>query len=217
MRYAIGTLLILLPLGALWAEWGILSIELGKENKSNGIIEKPQADGFTEPAEVEDRECRYVPEVPPNLPNVGNHIYFSVDRSVVPDKEKTHELWIAVEFFDSAKKAQGLILDYDNKGDIYPQQAFALDLPLEKKLIPFENTGEWRIAIKHIEDAEFKDQGNNADFRFHIHPYKTEGFYIARVWVSDREIKEEDLIGRQPVPCLYESLPEVWGRVKSGR
>lgn len=216
MRFIALMFLSLAASGPLWAGWGILSIELGEENRSNGIIEKPQADGFTEPAEVEGKKCRYVPEVPPNLPDMGNHIYFSVDRSVVPDKEKASELWIAVEFFDSAKKAQGLILDYDNKGDIYPQQAFALELPIERKLLPFENTGRWRIAIKHIEDAEFKDQGNNADFRFHIHPYKTEGFYIARVWVSDREIKEEDLIGRRPVRPS-ESLPEIWGRAKSRR
>jgi len=204
---------VLLVSSAVGAEWGVLSIQLGKKNISNGIIEKPQADGVTEPKEIGGKECRFVPKTPPGM-NTGNHIYFSVDPAVIPDKDKTNELWIAVEFYDSARAATGLILDWDDKGDVYPQQAFALNAPADLKKIPFEYTDRWRIAIKHITNAEFKDQGNNADFRFHIDPYMSEGFYIHQVWVSDHELTERDLTGGGQTVSPSGRITTFWAEVK---
>jgi hypothetical protein len=219
MVYRISTVCVILAAlavsAAIGAEWGLLSIQLGKENISNGIVEKSQADGVTEPDKIGGKECRFVPKTPPGM-NTGNHIYFSVDTAVIPDKSKTNELWIAVEFYDSAKAATGLIMDWDDKGDVYPQQAFALNAPADLKRIPFEYTNEWRIAIKHITDAEFKDQGNGADFRFHIDPYMSEGFYVHKVWVSDHELTLEELTGVGQAVSPGEKTATFWAKVKKG-
>lgn len=197
-------------------EWGILSIELGKENKENGIIERAngqESDGITEPDKIGDKECKFVPKTPPGLGNTGNHIYFIVDSAVIPNKAKTNELWIAIEFFDSAKTATGIILQYDNVGDTYPDQAFALNTDQGPRTIKFTDTDEWKKVILHVEDAEFKEQGNNADFRYHIVDYMSEGFYVHKVWVSDHELTPDEL-GAPEAVSSYGKIASVWGELK---
>lgn len=200
-----------------FGEWGVLSIELGEENKENGIIERDNGtsgDGITQADKIGDKECKVVSKTPPGQGNVGNHIYFIVDPTVVPDKAKTSELWIAVEFFDSAKGASGILLDYDNEGDVYPDQAFALDVPQNLRMIEFTYTEEWKIGILHVEDAEFKKQGNSADFRYHIVDYMSDDFYVHKVWVSDQELTLEEL-GASKAVSSQDKMAITWAKLKN--
>lgn len=216
-RAAVFTLILIIAMAYTKVsakEWGVLSIKLGKENEKNGIKEHSSGDGVTEPDEIEDKECRFVPKTPPNE-NKGNHIYFIVDPldELPTDKSKTNELWIAVEFYDSAETATGIILQYDNEGDVYPDQAFALNVPQAPRTIEFTNTDEWKVAILHVEDAEFKEQGNSADFRFHIVDYMTEGFYVHKVWVSDHELTPEE-VGASEAVSSHGKIASLWGELK---
>lgn len=195
------------------ADWGILMIDLGKQDRSEGILRHENADGITEADTVGGEDARVIPKTPPGL-NTGNHIYFIIDPTVVQGKAKESKVWIAVEFFDEADGgATGIFMDYDDKGDAYPQQAFALGLPKEGRLIPFTNTGEWQIAIIAVEQAEFKEQGNGGDFRFHIDPYMSGDFALNRVWVSNHEITEADLGSVQAI-TPGDKLTTLWGQLK---
>ncbi len=196
------------------ADWGILMIDLGKENVSKGILLHTNADGVTEPDDKAGLECRSVPKVPPAIPNTGNHAYFIVDSTKIDNKAKEDKLWIAVEYFDKAEAGStGILMDYDDKGDAYPNQAFALGLPKDKRTINFTDTNEWKIVIIPIEMAEFKEQGNGGDFRFHIVPYMSGKFYLNRIWVSNKELKESDLVAVKAVRSANK-MTSFWGKIK---
>jgi hypothetical protein len=202
------------PLSA--ADWGILMIDLGKDDISQGILLLTGADGATEPDEIGGQECRSVPAKPPNL-EAGNHAYFIVDTTLIDGKSEEDELWIAIAYFDEAEPGStGFLMDYDDKGDQYPDQAFALGLPQADRTINFTDTNEWKIGIIHVESAEFKEQGNGGDFRFHIVPYMTGAFYINRVWVSNNELTESDLTDKAAVSSLSK-LATCWGGMKEPR
>jgi len=177
-------------------DWGILMIDLGKDDISQGILLHTHNDGVTEPANIEGRDCRIILKAPPTSPNVGNHIYFNVD---IINKASENKLWVGIEYFDKSDGgATGIILDYDDKGD----SAFALGHPQDERTVSFTGTNQWKIAIIPIEEAEFKQQGNGADFRFHIFPYQKGVFYLNRVWISNREFKESDLIGEPNINSI---------------
>jgi hypothetical protein len=195
------------------ADWGILMIDLGKKDVSQGIILIAGGDGFTEPDSIGKKDCRSVPKVPPGL-NAGNHAYFIVDKAVIANKEDESKLWIGVEYYDRAEKGStGILMDYDDKGDTYPQNAFALGLPQAERTINFLDTDGWVIAIIPITQAEFKEQGNGGDFRFHIVPYMSGKFYLDRIWVSNKEFKEADLIGAKAVSSGGK-LAVCWSELK---
>lgn len=200
---------------AMSADWGILMIDLGKKDISQGILVlAPGGDGVHEPDTVGGKDCRTIPRVPPGL-NAGNHIYFNIDSTVIANKEKEDKLWIAVEYYDKPDVGStGILMDYDDKGDAYPNNAFALNLPQAGRLINFEGTGEWKIAIIPITQAEFKQQGNGADFRFHIVPYMSGKFSVDRVWASNKEFKLADLMGVKAVSNSGK-LAITWGKVKN--
>jgi len=200
------------------ADWGILMIDLGKKDVSQGILMLEGADGVTEPDTIGGKEARVIPKVPPALPGMGNHIYFIVDGTIIDGKSKEDKLWIAIEYFDKVDGgATGILMDYDDKGDTYPQQAFALNLPQGTRTINFTDTNEWKIAIIYIDQAEFKEQGNGGDFRFHIVPYMSGKFYVDRVWISNKEFKETDLTGKPQAVSLSGKLAISWGRIKQER
>jgi hypothetical protein len=191
-------------------------IDLGKDDVSQGVLLISSGDGFTEPDEVGGEECRSVPAKPPDL-EAGNHAYFIVDTTLIDGKSEEDELWIAIEYFDEAEPGStGFLMDYDDKGDQYPEQAFALGLPQADRTINFTDTSAWKIGIIHVESAEFKEQGNGADFRFHIVPYMTGAFYINRVWVSNNEFTESDLTEKAAVSSLSK-LATCWGGIKELR
>ncbi len=200
---------------AMSADWGILMIDLGKKDVSQGIVVLPSGgDGVHEPDTVGGKDCRTIPKVPPGL-NAGNHIYFNIDSTVIANKEKEDKLWIAVEYYDKPDiGSTGILMDYDDKGDAYPNNAFALTLPQAGRLINFEGTEEWKIAIIPITQAEFKQQGNGADFRFHIVPYMSGKFSLDRVWASNKEFKMADLLGAKAVSS-FEKITTAWGKVKN--
>ena len=199
---------------AMSADWGIVMIDLGKKDASEGILILGSAgDGVHDPDSVAGKDCRSIPKVPPGL-DTGNHAYFNIDGAVVADKAASSKVWIGVEYYDDPKAgATGIFMDYDNIGDASPNDAFALKLPKEGRTIKFTKTGQWKIAIIAIDQAEFKQQGNGADFRFHIDPYKLDKFYLDRIWASNREFKEKDLIGVKAVSSSGK-LAVTWGKVK---
>jgi len=195
------------------ADWGIPMIDLGKKDVSNGVLLIAGGDGFTEPDSIGGKDCRSVPKVPAGL-NTGNHAYFIVDGTVIEHKADESKLWIGVEYYDRAEKGStGILMDYDDKGDTYPQNAFALGLPQADRTINFLDTDGWVIAIIPITQAEFKEQGNGGDFRFHIVPYMSGKFYLDRIWVSNKEFKEADLIGAKAISSGGK-LAVCWGELK---
>lgn len=207
------SVLFVLTLPAMAAEWGVLMIDLGTNDVSQGVLLHPCGDGVTEPIAVADEDACVVPKTPPGLAT-GNHAYFIVDPAVVPDKSEESRLWIAVEYYDEAKGgASSIFMDYDDKGDVYPDQAFALNLPGETRTISFTNTKQWQIAIMEIEQAEFREQGNGGDFRFHILPYMSDALHLNRVWVSNNELTEADLGEIQAVD-VSDKLAICWASLK---
>ena len=203
--FFIVTLFFVICTPLMSADWGIQMIDLGKKDVSNGVLLIAGGDGLTEPDSIGGKDCRSVPKVPPGL-NTGNHAYFIVDKAVIANKEAEPKLWIGIEYYDRAEKGStGILMDYDDQGDTYPQQAFALGLPQVGRTINFTDTNEWKIAIIPIDKTEFKEQGNGGDFRFHIVPYMSGKFYLDRIWVNNKEFKEADLIGAKAV-----SLVENW-------
>jgi hypothetical protein len=115
---------------AMSADWGIVMIDLGKKDVSQGIlILGSGGDGIHDPDTVGNKDCRTIPKVPPGL-NTGNHAYFNIDSSVVANKSDSNKVWIGVEYYDKPEVGStGILMDYDDKGDTYPQNAFALGLP----------------------------------------------------------------------------------------
>jgi hypothetical protein len=207
------TLSLILCTSLMSADWGILMIDLGKKDVSNGVLLLAGGDGFTEPDSIGGKDCRSVPKVPPGQ-NTGNHAYFIVDGTVVNDKSAESKLWIGVEYYDLADDGPtDILMDYDDIGDAYPNQAFALTLPKDNRVIKFTKTEKWMIAIIAIDKAEFKEQGNGGDFRFHIEPYMSDIFYLDRVWVSNKELKEDDLTGVKAV-SPGGKLAVSWGELK---
>jgi hypothetical protein len=195
------------------ADWGFPMIDLGKKDVSNGVLLIAGGDGFTEPDSIGGKDCRSVPKVSPGL-NAGNHAYFIVDKTVIANKEAESKLWIGIEYYDKAEAGSvSILMDYDDKGDTYPQNAFALGIPQAGRTVNFMGTDGWAIAIIPIIQAEFKEQGNGGDFRLHIVPYMSSKFYLDRIWVNNKEFKEADLVGAKAVSSTGK-LAVRWSELK---
>ena len=199
---------------AMSADWGILMIDLGQKDTSKGVLILPSGgDGVHEPDTIGGRDCRSIPKIPGA--DTGNHAYFNVDSAVVQNKADSANVWIGIEFFDKPETGStGILMDYDDKGDAYPDNAFALTLPTAGRTISFLGTGKWKIAIIAIDQAQFKQQGNGADFRIHIVPYKSGKLSLDHVWISNKAFKESDVTGGASAVSNSGKLAITWGKVK---
>ena len=149
----------------------IASIQLGRENKQNGIRWcEVLKDGRTEATEIGGSECRVA-----RRPKGPGYIYFTVDSFL--KQGKLMDTLVTVDYFDFAPGE--FALNYDAV-DVDQNKASPYLMASQKEKCT--GSQQWRRAYFIARNARFKNsQNGGADFRIEL---RVPELYVRRVTVQ---------------------------------
>ena len=136
-----------------------VSIELGGNNKENGLGLRANNDGVTLHATMEGVECRYIERAP----GKSAYFYFAIDPAF--KWADTMDVVVAVEYFDS--KQGYFLLQYDGSES---DSSLAAAYVTVNEAEVFTGTGRWKERYFLAKDARFRNAQNaRSDFRLELH------------------------------------------------
>lgn len=137
-----------------------VSVQLGTENKEDGLKLVRVGDGLNEPVQKGGRSAR---QTVANSQSGVRYLYFDVYEDFAYNQPLQVEL--SIDYFDEGNAA--IVIEYDswNAADPESVESRYKNAPL----VQLQNTGAWRTATLHIADARFADRENlGTDFRLKI-------------------------------------------------
>jgi hypothetical protein len=156
-----------------YSDFKSVRVTLGATNVAHGLFQFDQADGITQPAVVEDRECRAI--VPTE--HAGRYVYLRVDDSFKWADSMLVDL--DVEYFDGASGS--FRIEYDGSDPDAPFQGAYTATP---QAITLSGTGEWKTARFRLRAARFlNSQNGGADLRIATgaHPFHLSSIVLSRL------------------------------------
>jgi hypothetical protein len=137
-----------------------VSIDLGAENKEDGLKLVRLGDGLNEPAE---RGNRWGRRTAANADSAARYLYFDVYEDFIYSQPSQVE--IAIDYFDEGTAPIALQYDSTEDKDGHSMAAIYKHMPVAK----LQNTLTWRTASVLLPDARFGNRENlGTDFRLHI-------------------------------------------------
>ena len=179
------------PSGPAFASYEAVSVNLGSANLEFGLMQLDfDGDGLTGPVTIGGRDARVT--ISTGAPT--RYIYIHIDPSFIFRQES--EVLVSVEYFDKGSQMFGL--DYDSNDPAAPiSGAFK-----STEMVQLENSGQWRTATFHFNDAYFADrQHDGADFR---------------ISTSDDDLYVDQVTVARPGGAIAEAISDPWGHVFLG-